>query len=234
MWISDAVVPDAASAWCAAAERFADTGLWPLRLHSLYDDSGRPWSQGELEPVTRSAVEAIDVRDVLARGWRDCLVPIRNPWPPGTGPLAPFGSDFPGLAPTQPESSTTRAGLTGGAARLGVVSCERPADAVALAGWTGAINVLGTAQVSAVLRSWEDRFGVVLVGLAFATITVLVTRPPATHEDALRVAAEIAAFCPDVLSQDGPWDGFGYASGGTIEGLARLLPDRPVWNLWWD
>lgn len=234
VWISNAVVPDVGRAWSAAAERFADTGLWPLRLHSLYDGSGRPWSQGELEPVARSAVDAIDFQDVLARGWRDCLVPIRNPWPPGTGPLAPFGSDFPGLAPPQPASRTTQAGLMPGAARLGLVSCDRPADAVALAGWTGAINRLGTAQVSAVLRSWEDRFGVVLVGLAFATITLLVTRPPSTDEDALRVAAEIAAFCPDVLSQDGPWDGFGYAAGGTIERLARLLHGRSVWNLWWD
>ena len=234
MWISEAAVPNAASAWSAAAERFADTGLWPLRLHSLHDGSGRPWSQGELEPVARSAVDAIDVRDVLARGWRDCLVPIRNPWPPGTGPLAPYGSEFPGLAPMQPVSRTAPAGFTTEAARLGLVSCERPADAVALAGWTGAINVLGSAQVSAVLRSWEDRFGVVLVGLAFATITLLATRPPATDKDAVSVAAEIAAFCPDVLSQDGPWDGFGYASGGTIEGLARLLACRSVWNLWWD
>jgi Domain of unknown function (DUF4253) len=51
---------------------------------------------------------------------------------------------------------------------------------------------------------------------------------------ALPIAAELAALCPDVLAEDGPVDGFGYAAGGTIEGLARLLVDRPAWKLWWD
>ena len=65
----------------------------------------------------------------------------------------------------------------GGRARIGVVSCRRPADAVALVGWTDAINVRPAAEVSAVLRSWEDRFGTILVGLGFATITLMITRP---------------------------------------------------------
>jgi hypothetical protein len=82
------------------------------------------------------------------------------------------------------------------------VSCRRPADAIGVAGWTGAINVWQRpAQVSAVLRSWEDRFGAIVVGLGFATITLLVPRPPTTDDDALRVAAEVAALCPDALWQ---------------------------------
>jgi hypothetical protein len=45
-------------------------------------------------------------------------------------------------------------------------------------GWQGAINSRGAAEVSAVLPSFEDRFGVVLAGLAFATLSLLVPRPP--------------------------------------------------------
>lgn len=233
VWVTDSVVPGAADAWSALAERFPTTGLWPLRLHSLYDGSGRPWVSGELETAPQSAVDAIDVGEVLAQGWRDSLVPIRNPWPAGTGPLAPFGPDFPGLAPAAPDSHPAPASFTAGPARLGLVSCRRPADAVALAGWTGAINVTGAAQVSAVLRSWEDRFGAILVGLSFATITLLVTRPPVADEDALRVAAEIAAFCPDALWQpealcpSPPRD-------ATLESLGRQLAREPVWHLWFD
>jgi hypothetical protein len=88
--------------------------------------------------------------------------------------------------------------------------------------------------VSAVLRSWEDRFGVVLAGLGFATLTLLVPHPPGDESEALPIAAELAALCPDVLSEDGPVDGFGYLSGGTVAGLARVVVDRPVWTLWWD
>lgn len=227
------MVPGAASAWSALAERFADTGLWPLRLHTLYDGSGRPWSSGELEPVPLPAVDAIDVRELLAQGWRDSLVPIRNPWPPGTGPLAAFGHEFPGLAPPQAESSMSPSEFTAGAARLGLVSCRRPADAVALAGWMGAINVTGPAQVSAVLRSWEDRFGAIPVGLSFSTITLLVTRPPVTDDDALSVAAEVAAFCPDAL-----WQPEALSPSppreATLESMSRLLVRRPIWNLWFD
>jgi hypothetical protein len=105
---------------------------------------------------------------------------------------------------------------------------------VALIGWHGAINSRSPEQVSAVLRSWEDRFGVVLAGLRFATLTLLVPHPPRNVSEALPVAAELAALCPDVLSQDGPVAAFGYLSGGTLTGLAGVLVDRPVWTLWWD
>ena len=54
------------------------------------------------------------------------------------------------------------------------------------------------------------------------------------QSEALPIAAELAALCPDVLAEDGPVDGFGYAVGGTVAGLAQLLVDRPVWTLWWD
>jgi hypothetical protein len=233
LWITDTCVPGAASAWSALAERFPVTGLWPLRLHSLYDGSGRPWESGELEPVALADIDAIDVREVLLQGWRDSLAPIRNLWPPGTGPLAPFGPEFPGLAPPQPESRESPAAFTAGAARLGLVSCRRPADAVAHAGWLGAINVTGAAQVSAVFRSWEDRFGAVLVGLSFATITLLVTRPPITDADALRVAAEIAAFCPDALWQpESPSPS--PPREATLESMSRRLVREPVWCLWFD
>ena len=122
----------------------------------------------------------------------------------------------------------------GGHGRRGLVPCRRPSEAIASIGWLGAINGSTAAEISAVLRSWEERFGVVLAGLGFATLTLLVPYQPADQSQALTIAAQLAALCPDVLAEDGPADGFGYASGGTVEGLARLLVDRPFWKLWWD
>jgi hypothetical protein len=118
--------------------------------------------------------------------------------------------------------------------RIGLVACRHPADAIAAIGWSGAINRRSSAQVSAVLRSWEERFGTVLAGLGFATLTLLVPHPPEDESEALPIAAELAALCPDVLAEDGPIDGFGYTAEGTVAGLARLLVNRPVWKLWWD
>ncbi|MGZ4616009.1 MAG: DUF4253 domain-containing protein [Actinomycetes bacterium] len=233
LWVTDAAVPDAATAWCALVEQFPATGLWPLLLHSLYDGSGRPWDNGELEPVPEAGIDALDPRQVLESGWYGWLVPVGNPWPPGTGPLAPFGPEFPGLAPSQPPSEEVPVAFTDGSAHLGLVSCRRPADAVAVAGWLGAINVTGAAQVSAVLRSWEDRFGAMVAGLGFATITLLVSRPPTSDDDALRVAAEVAALCPDALWQPEslpPYE----TREATLEAVSRHLVREPVWRLWFD
>lgn len=232
--MTDGEVPTAVLTWASLAMQFPETGLWPLALHGLYDGSGRPWANGELSPVSEADIDAIDLGAVLEDGWRGSLVPIRNPWPPGTGPLAPFGSDFPGLAPLQHfYGEQPVVSGPGGRAHLGLVSCRRPADAIALAGWTGAINRREAAEVSAVLRSWEDRFGAVLVGLGFATITLLVNRPPTTDDDALHVAAEVAALCPDALWQPEALPPY-VERECTLDAMSRELVREPVWRLWFD
>ena len=236
LWLADHDILDAAATWRRLVDRFPETGLWPLVLTPLGgDDPDRPWDSREFESVPHADVDALDAAVVLAEGWADSLVPM------GADPyiehLRPFGAEFPGLSvPLLRADPPARAAADAIAyrGRIGLVACRRPADAVIAIGWRGAMNSRSPAQVSAVLRSWEDRFGTVLAGLGFATLTLLIPYPPGDESDALPIAAELAALCPDVLAEDGPVDGFGYASGGTVAGLARLLVDRPVWRLWWD
>lgn len=238
LWLADSRHPHAAASWRRLVDLFPGTGLWPLLLTPLSADSPhRPWNSGELGPTPVEDVDALSPETVLATGWADSLVPI------GTNPyvehLRPYGAEFPGLsAPLQraapPASVPSDVIERGRWARIGLVSCQRPADAVAVIGWYGAINSRSSAQISAVLRSWEERLGVVLAGLGFATLTLLVPRPPSSESEALPIAAELAALCPDVLSEDGPVDGFGYEAGGTVAGLAKILVDRTMWKLWWD
>jgi Domain of unknown function (DUF4253) len=95
-----------------------------------------------------------------------------------------------------------RAAVTAeGPAFLGLVAARRPADIPASVGW----SVFGSdapwspqarcLEISAVLRSWEDRFGTCPLRIGFDSILrVLVERPPRTLEAALRVAAEHFAF----------------------------------------
>jgi len=63
-------------------------------LHFLEGETGRPWEVGEFCPATEADVDALDPRQVLETGWHDGVVPIGNPWQPGTGPLARFGWRF--------------------------------------------------------------------------------------------------------------------------------------------
>lgn len=55
-----------------------------------------------------------------------------------------------------------------------------------------------TGELAAVVRSWKDRFGAVVVG--FADLYVSVASPPATLQEALHVATEHFAFCPDNIT----------------------------------
>ena len=105
------------------------------------------------------------------------------------------------------------------------IAAERPADALSVLGWHGAVNYDQDADdLSIVLRSWQERFGATLVGVGFDTIYLLVARPPCTLEAAQRVAAEHFAFCSDSV----------YQGVGSISQLADDLIDGPIWSFWWD
>ncbi len=169
-----------------------------------------------------AAVDVVDPHAFLARRWGpDC---------PVCGCREPFGAVFPPLAP--PGTSTAPAlEVAAGAAdhlRLGhlaVVPVSRPADVVAAIDWSGPCNY-GTdvTALSAVLRSWEDRFGAVVVRIDRATLWLSVAAPPRTSEHAVHVAAEHVAFCPDVDGED----------GRPLRTYASGLVGEQVWRFWWD
>ncbi len=83
-----------------------------------------------------------------------------------------------------------------------------------------------TALLCAVLRSWEDRFGIRVVALGFDRLTLSVAAPPATLEEAEEIAAEHFAFCPDNITQGHHENLRAYARHDVL--------DRPVWSFWWD
>ena len=79
------------------------------------------------------------------------------------------------------------------------------------------------ADFSAVLRSWEDRFGTILVSIGFDTMTVQVGRRTESEEQIDALLREHYAFCPDNIDQR-----------LRPEVLRLGLPERPYWNFWWD
>jgi hypothetical protein len=201
---------------------FDRTGLWPLVVTTHCE---RPFRVGELS----GPADVPDAADVLLEGWR------------GTRLVRPDGTllpqrPWPGLAASTGRADGDVAVLPdppyrGWAHDLLLVPATRPADAIAQLGWHGACNwFLTGADIAAVLRSWEDRFGAYVVNIGFAEFDVVVTRPPVDREQCLVLADEHYAFCPD-----------NYAPQDLVEPVlfsreeyAEQLRGARVWHFWWD
>lgn len=198
------------------------SGLWPL----LLDDDPL-----DLAPRRMSTPDAHDAALVLAGWWFSCT----RDGPSST--TSPYGQRWPRIAPAgqprdNPDESAdalVRELLADNPRipwRLGLVPAARGADALSTMGWAGPTNHENdTAKLSAVLRSWEDRFGIRVVEIDRSTLTVSVAAPPADLDAALHLAAEHFAFCPDNL-----WQG----SYPTIAEYAPPLLDAQSWSFWWD
>ncbi len=84
-------------------------------------------------------------------------------------------------------------------------------------------------MLSAVLRSWEDRFGAVLVEVGFDHIRLLARRQPRTLPDAQNVAAELWLMCDEFWPVDRPG-----TAVHEVGAIAERIMDIPIWSLWLD
>ncbi|MEU5090579.1 DUF4253 domain-containing protein [Streptomyces sp. NPDC021356] len=239
LWLSHA--PAAADLWPGLRAEHVTSGLWPLLLDALdpHHADFRPWGCGELWPERMSSPAGHSAEDLLARWWQD-YSSIDEDDDQLTADerlavTAPFGQAWPGRAPSPTPSphadeiaeQYARAFVTQNPhARLGLVAAPRGADALAVAGWMGPANYDNdTGTFAAVVRDWEDRFGVRVVGVGFSTLHLSVAAPPSRLEDALAVAAEHFAFCPDNIWQ-GPHP--------DLASYAESLIELNCWEFWWD
>jgi hypothetical protein len=77
--------------------------------------------------------------------------------------------------------------------------------------------------LSAMLRSWEDRFGARVVAFEGATLHVSVVRPPVTAAD-----ASLVAFEHVLLGDDNHGGQLHFAD------YAHYLRGTRHWQFWWD
>ena len=225
LWVADA--PAVAGEWARAAAAHRVTGLWPVLLEGLDEDSAdRPWREGEFAPARWSPLTPPAVEEFLAGGFSDAFdeedSPRGTPTWPGLSPALTPVADPGAVAAVLADELLTH----GPHRHLGYVQVDRGADVLAVLGWLGATNHdAAPGDLSSVLRSWEDRFGARLVAMGFDTVLVSVAAPPVDVTEALAVAAEHLGFCYDAVCQDGP---------GVLARYAAELVGVGAWRFWWD
>ena len=162
-------------------------------------------------------IEGVDGPALLEAEWR-----AHEPRPEW---VAPLGSEFPGLAPgaeVDLETSFDPFDMAERApARLLVVPCNRPADALTAVGFGGV--QLGSERLSAIMRTWEERFGAAVTQLDPGCTVLRVETPPRDLHTALLLAAEHFAVAP---REDA-------GRPGSLAEEARLLQGPPTWTLYW-
>ena len=212
LWMTDAPLATAPDLWAALTAAFPSTGLWPL----IIDPGLRDDAIANAAPLSDSPIE-----DLLRSSWDDSVGE-------DTEDLSPFSRGFPGLA--APTTGASDPSIFAAVAKsleghLGLVPVERPADVVAALGWSGWANYgFDPGAIAQVFRSWEQRFGAVLVGLGFDILTFAVARPARNLVEATAIAAEHFAVSPDNI----------YQGVGTIRDYARELVHTKAWQFWWD
>ncbi|WP_030868515.1 DUF4253 domain-containing protein [Streptomyces sp. NRRL F-2747] len=237
LWVSDEPVGVGALAACRSRLHRTGSGLQAVLLQERRGLE-EWWNRGELCPGSMSDPDDHHVEPVLREFWAGVVPdPEEGEGPDGAGLTAPFGRDWPGLAehrsPGEDPDAVAlaladdliRDGVLPGP-RLALVPAARGADVPTAMGWRGAVNHEDdTALLTAVMRSWEERFGARLVALGFDEVHLSVAAPLPTTVAALPVAAEHFAFCPDNV-----WQGSGSVRAYAEEAVAG----SEHWAFWWD
>ncbi|WP_405587004.1 DUF4253 domain-containing protein [Streptomyces sp. NBC_01092] len=230
LWLADGRAKP--GAWAALTPARRTAGLLPV----VVDAGGRHGGpqDWELMPDEMSYPGDHDADEILAELWDEYAAgETQEEWPGLAGAPA-SAADSVDPEPVDPEAvaadiadSLIDSGSLLEDPRLALVPARRSADIPAAIGWTGPVNHEGdTARLCAVLRSWEDRFGIRVVALGFDHLLVSVAFPPDTLAEAEAVAAEHFAFCPDNILQSHDTNIRAYAEN-------RLL-NQPAWHFWWD
>lgn len=106
---------------------------------------------------------------------------------------------------------------------VALLPCADAAEAPAHLHWGNWNDVPRSEMLVAALRSWHGRYGAQLADISHDTWSLHASRPPATREEALELAAEMVEVCADLLGEV-----------HTLEGQAALLMANTWWNFWWD
>lgn len=107
---------------------------------------------------------------------------------------------------------------------IALVKADRPADILLDRPFGGWNDCPSDAELVAILRRWEDRYGVRLMSITHDSMELHRSSPVADPDLAVTIAKEVAIVAPDIVLQ----------GTETAQVLAEELMSRPHWFLWWD
>ncbi|MFF7156593.1 DUF4253 domain-containing protein [Streptomyces sp. NPDC008139] len=240
LWLSDEPVVAPGRLWARYQAQQEETGWLPVLM---------AWPCANGFGHRAAEIDAVDAEASLRESWgtyqeaRSLLPPhpaIDEVWPDDAAALlaadpGPPFTAFPGLAAASPPhpgpspDAVARAAVgqmlhyftTRFIAHIALVRAERTADIPALAGWETEAPAL---ELSALLRTWEDRFGARVIGFEGSSVFVSVASPPLASAHAGHVALE------HVLT------GASNLNDGTFPfpDYAEALRGERLWSFWWD
>ena len=216
------------------------TGPWPTPLTTQFlglepGQDGPPELADIVKVIMNVATDPVASAELSRRSELDRQ---HAGWPPAADPATSDDDPeppFPGLAPSSGTSlsAAERDSALGALppARIALVPAARPADVLAVVGWSTfddpsyPDDIRNAVWIGSVLRSWEDRFGArLLTAGPGAEITLLVQRPPRTWAAAGQIAAEHCAFCDECAGR----------GLRLVPEVASAILDAPTWTFWWD
>lgn len=194
----------AVEVWKRLRGLLGETGRWPVIL-----------GEGGFDMFE----EAAPIEEVLAKAERvrpfDSLraEEPRGPWPEDDESSTDFLTPFEILTGRPRESVS-----------VALMPTPNGWEVPAILGY-GGWNACPPPEIHvALLNQWHARFGAELACIDRDVIELHVARPPASREEALRVAREQYLYCPDIVDQ----------GAGTVDALAATLKGGTAWYFWWD
>ncbi|MDA0182091.1 DUF4253 domain-containing protein [Solirubrobacter phytolaccae] len=179
-WATDLPAKDAIDLARRLAAKFPDTGLWPVLWNWADEGPDNYYTPGNPARADDIDVEA-DLRE-RAKAWQVRLDRLAR----GVALDAAF-DPFGRLADHSDDGPSPRV--------LVLVPVHRPADALTVTGFTWS-EIHPPSMITAVMRSWEDRYGAMLVEVGPGIATLAPAGRPRGAE-ARRLEAELSLVAPD-------------------------------------
>lgn len=202
-------------------------GVWPLiiaRQVSVVDVDSlerimEQSADASIPPMAEilGAADRIDAAELLEGVWRESLEADGDPHA-----LEMFDESPPSSAPPPiPQPIVRKPGFSV-VALVPVATGEEALAALGFGNWNACPP---PAEHVAILRYWNQRFGVQLRAMAHDVLELDVANPPASFADAVALAREQYGYAGDIVMQ---------TEHDTIGTLAAALVGSAHWHFWWD
>jgi hypothetical protein len=224
---------EAVDRWRQLRALVDQSGYWPVILGNDKEASrvlefadqehGQPVTEILREAASQSAERWLKERQqsnlnalqkTYGADWQKTVEQLHGEWPERVHAVTRFTIPFERVGSGPPKAKVT----------IGLFptkdGCEVPAQ-LNFGGWNECPDPAVHVRL---MRKWFEDYGAELVGMNGDVIEMSVIRPPATREDALRLAEQQFLYCEDIVLQ----------GTETMERLAAGLLGNNVWFFWWD